>query len=146
MAIKAASRNYFAPINVVWLYHFLCESPFIENLWLQHFAGQPEHFHTAAILRILDDEKCQLKLEKFSDFLITNNRSTDAASVQNARLRIYADGNCFTEAIKMLETSSIPIKLVDRKMLTDLRKRYEANGSTFPISFDQIGPNAILTN
>lgn len=136
MAIKVTKLNVYAPINVVWLYHFISESPFIESLWLQHFATQPKHFQTNAMLRILDAEKCHTKLEKFTNFLVTNDRLADAASVQNARLCIYLDANRFMDAINVLKTSSIPLKFVDQKILDELKQRSGANGITFPMSIE----------
>lgn len=136
MAIKVTKLNVYAPINVVWLYHLISESPFIESLWLQHFVTQPEHFQTNAMLRILDAEKCHTKLKKFTDFLVTNDRLADATSVQNARLRIYLDANRFVDAINLLETSSIPLKFVDRKILDELKQCSGANGITFPMSIE----------
>lgn len=136
MAIRAYSAETYAPINVVWMYHFMSESPFIENLWSQYFSTEPEHFQTSAMLAILVKEKCHSKLEQFASFLVTNERLDDAASVQNAQLRIHVDKNCFAEAMRILETSSIPLKFIDRQILGEIRQHFKANGKTFSISIE----------
>lgn len=80
MANKAANSNIYSPINVIWLYHFLSHSPFIENLWTQHFVEQPEHFDTENIRRILETQEHIGRLNEFNDFL----RAMNAVDVQTA--------------------------------------------------------------
>lgn len=133
MAIKAANVKIYAPINVIWMYHFMSESPFIENLWLQHFATQPERFQTNAMLQILEEGKSLAKLEKIIDFLVTKNRLRDAGCALVACLRIYVDTKCFTEATELLNTLPIPVDFVDPTILYELKQRFEANGRIFPI-------------
>lgn len=137
MAIRAVNAKTYAPINVVWMYHFISESPFIESLWSQYFATEPDHFQTSAMLSILVEERSHSKLEQLACFLATNDRLDDAASVWNTQLRIHVDANCFAEAIKILETWSIPLKYIDRTILGEIRQHFEANGKTIPISIEQ---------
>lgn len=137
MAIKAANANRYAAINVVWLYHFMSESPFIESLWSQYFASKPENFQTIAMIRTLNEEKCHMKLKKLADFLVANDRMVEAALVHSERLRIYMDTNCLEDAIKVLELSPIPFNYFDQTILDKLKQRLEANGSKFPISMER---------
>lgn len=132
MAIKATDVKIYAPINVVWMYHFMSESPFIESLWTQHFASQPEIFQTGAMLQILEEGKCHLKLRKFVDFLVANKRLTDAASVQNARLRNYVNENCFAEANQVVKTSVIPVNFLDQTLLDEVRQHSETSSTPNP--------------
>lgn len=138
MAIKAAEMKIYAPINVIWMYHFMSESPFIENLWLQHFAPKPEHFQSNAMLRILETGTCHVKLRQFTDFLVTKNRLRDAGCAISACLRIYVDTDCFTEATQCLETLPVPLEFIDQTILFELKQRFEANNKIFPISIDPI--------
>lgn len=117
MAIKAANVKIYAPLNVLWMYHFMLESPFIENLWFQHFATQPYRFQTNEMLQILEETKNHVKLKKIAEFLVKKDRLSEAANAINARLRAYVDADCFTEADEVLETAPIPLKFVDQTIL-----------------------------
>lgn len=127
MAIKATNWNIYAPLNVIWIYSFMLESSVIESMWWHHFETQPNRFQSNQFVQIFEKEKCHAKLEKLTAFLAAKDRLSEAANAINARLRLYVDANCFTEANRLLETAPISLRLVDRTILS---KR--SNGGNFP--------------
>lgn len=79
-----------------------------------------------------------MKLKKFVDFLVANDRLADAASAQNARLRIYVNKNCFAEANQVLKTSAISVNSLDQTLLDEVRQHSETSSTPTPNSVKQV--------
>lgn len=132
-ARKAAEKRISHPLNVLWAYHFMADSPENSKLYEQLEHDFPTEVKTSFLGRYLCEEKNTGKLQQLLEFLKTKNES-NFAIVNSVILESHLKEDRIQDALAMIENGTVNVEHIPKKVLNDLKNRIIVSGNKIPDS------------